>query len=94
MCGHQRRTLIVNYISSLGYRENIPALPEQSAPPPKNYHLLCNWTVLLMQLAPAGLHPACQLCSAVNRNSTVKVRCMLKRHGLIYPENPALLEVL
>ncbi|EDL90460.1 rCG50426 [Rattus norvegicus] len=47
-----------------------------------------------MQLAPAGLHPACQLCSAVNRNSTVKVRCMLKRHGLIYPENPALLEVL
>lgn len=44
---------------------------------------------------PASTLPACQRSgSAVNHSSTVKVRCMLKRPGLLYPENPALLEGL
>lgn len=49
-----------------------------------------------MQPAPASQPPPClpALGSAVRHNSTVKVRCMLKRHGLIFPENPALLEAL
>lgn len=49
-----------------------------------------------MQPAPASQPPPCLPASgsAVRHNSTVKVRCMLKRHGLIYPETPALLEAL
>lgn len=46
-------------------------------PPPKTAICSETKTVLPKQLAPA-----------VDHNSTVKVGCMLKRCGLIYPESP------
>lgn len=50
-------------------------------PPPNT--AICSETKTVPPMQPA---PACQpLASVVDHNGTVKVGCMLKRRGLIYP---------